>query len=424
MKKEKGIDDIFKNGLEDPANEPAFNESDWDSFENMLEKEKRGGKVFWLPILSSAAAVLLAFFGWWMLKPEGGTTVQHTQQVAVNHKTKDSAAAIQQQIAANGKPDAHTATNVKPSNTSAIENTTTQPTKVQSQYLAGANKVNDNTPLTGKKQLFGKPAIGNSLTAADTTRPYLYLAMAPVNIGDIDIDQLPVKGTEVLDVQPKTGINAIAVTSPKQMVKVKTSSAFRPQYTLSVLAAPEVNGVGSFQSTNSGTNVGLLFTVGLNKFSASTGATYSSKPYSMPFSNYHTAYQFKTEPQYVNADCRVLDIPINVGYQLFNKAGNKVGIGTGISSYIMMHESYNYDYGDAAYPGPSSYAVKGKGKYIFSIMNLQASYERKVNSNIGLSLTPYLKLPLSDIGYSQVKVQTFGVAIGVNWNINSLTKPK
>jgi hypothetical protein len=61
---------------------------------------------------------------------------------------------------------------------------------------------------------------------------------------------------------------------------------------------------------------------------------------------------------------------------------------------------------------------------MFSIMNLQATYERKINSNVGLSLQPYLKIPLSDIGYSKVKVQTFGVAVGLNWNINSLTKPK
>jgi hypothetical protein len=57
-------------------------------------------------------------------------------------------------------------------------------------------------------------------------------------------------------------------------------------------------------------------------------------------------------------------------------------------------------------------------------MNLQASYERKVAPNVGLSFTPYLKLPLSNIGYSQVKVQTFGVAVGLNWNINSITKPR
>ena len=61
MKKEKSIDDIFKHSLQDPVNEPAFRESDWDNFENMLDQGKRRGKVFWLPVLGSVAAVLLAF---------------------------------------------------------------------------------------------------------------------------------------------------------------------------------------------------------------------------------------------------------------------------------------------------------------------------------------------------------------------------
>ncbi|MFD2873056.1 hypothetical protein ACFS5N_11290 [Mucilaginibacter ximonensis] len=428
MKKEKSIDDIFRSALEDPANEPAFREGDWDNFENMLDEGKRGGKVFWLPILGSVAAVLLAFIGWWIFKPQAGTAVQQTQQVATNKTTKTEAPAVTvqpQQAATAGQTETRIATTVKPANTAAIEKTTTQQTKAQQQYLAGANKANGSTatPQLVKKQQLNAPAFNNNLTAVDTAKPYL--AMVPVKADAVTIDQTQGVSTPELSRQSKTGIDAVAIVLPKPKIKATTAgTGFRPQYTLGFLAAPEVNGVGSFNSTSSGTNVGLLFTVGLNRFSASTGATYSTKPYSLPFSSYHTAYQFKTNPQSVTADCRVLDIPINIGYQLYNKSLNKISIGTGISSYIMMHESYAYDYGNDPYPGPTSYTVKGKGKYFFSIMNLQASYERKVASNIGLSVTPYLKLPLSDIGYSQVKVQTFGVAVGLNWNINSLTKPK
>ncbi|GAA4094371.1 hypothetical protein [Mucilaginibacter panaciglaebae] len=426
MKKEQSIDDIFKHSLQDPVNEPAFRESDWDNFENMLEQGKHRGKVFWLPVLGSVAAVLLAFFGWWLFAPQADTTVQNKQQVAVNKTTRaqaPAAATHQQQVVVNSQPAAHPtpSSNAKAANAPAIEKSTAQPTRVQRQYLAGLNKANGAASSNGKKQRLDAPAFNNNL-AADSTRSYL--AIAPLSTGAITINDISGANPEVLTKPSRTGINAVAIASPAQSAKTKTSIAFKPQYALSVLAASEVNGVGSFQSTSPGTNVGLLFTVGVKKFFVSTGATYSTKPYSLPFSAYHTAYKFRYDPQTVTADCRVLDIPINVGYQLLNKSGNKIGIGTGISSYIMMHESYKYDYGDTPYPGPSSYAVKGKGKYFFSIMNLQASYERKVNSKVGLSLTPYLKLPLSDIGYSQVKVQTFGVAVGLNWNINSLTKPK
>lgn len=411
MKKEKGIDDIFKHSLQDAVNEPAFEQSDWDSFENMLGQEKRSGKVVWLPILGSVAAVLLAFFGWWLFMPQNVPVMQNKQQVAVNKtpKTKTTATdASQPQIAVNNRPGVRTTTlsNIKSAG--------------MPRNLASVGNANSAALTVNKKKRLGITAFSNNIKS-DAARPDIIIAAASKQSLTIG----PVWGPEdeALSAQPKTGINAMAIGASKT-VKPVINKAVRPQYALSVLAASEVNGVGSFQSTSPGTNVGLLFTVGLKKFSISTGANYSTKPYSLPFSAYHTNYKFKYEPESVSADCRVLDIPINIGYQLLNKSGNKIGIGTGISSYIMMHESYNYNYGDSPYKGPASYAVKGKGKYYFSIMNLQASYERKVNAKVGLSLTPYLKLPLSDIGYSQVRVQTFGVAVGLNWDINSIRKPK
>jgi hypothetical protein len=170
--------------------------------------------------------------------------------------------------------------------------------------------------------------------------------------------------------------------------------------------------------------LGLLFSAGVyNKLTLTTGANYSVKPYNTDIANYHTAYTFKTDPTNIEADCRVLDIPINLDYQLYNKHQNKFSIGTGLSSYIMLHESYQYYYADPTTKGPVAYTVPSSGKYFFGIMNLQATYQRQVNSKVGLSIQPYMKLPLTNIGYSQVRLQTAGVAVGLNWNINSLTKP-
>ena len=73
MKKEKDedLDRLFKSGMEDPVNEPVYREADWDAMEQILDKpKKRGGIIFWLPIIGSAAALLLLFLGWWLYKPQ------------------------------------------------------------------------------------------------------------------------------------------------------------------------------------------------------------------------------------------------------------------------------------------------------------------------------------------------------------------
>jgi hypothetical protein len=432
MKKEKGIDDIFKHSLQDPVQETGFRESDWDAFEHMLDKEKPARRIYWLPLLSAAAAVVLVFLGWLMFKPEATTTQQGTQQIAGNKpaKTGDQPAtatqtAQQPQVAATNQPGKVNDVISKPTNTVKDEQTTTQQNKVAQAYTANnLNKVKRGNGVsslpTGLKYPVKNEIIAQ--TGIDTERSNNTLAAVSLipGITPVDYTSGQVLANNVL---PQSATRPLTVS--KAAVKKTGTSSFHPLFAITALASSEINGVGSFQSASKGTNVGLMFTAGVKKLSLSAGVNYSVKPYTLPFSQYTTAYNFKSKPEYVTADCRVLDIPINIGYQVYNKSSNKITLGTGISSYIMMHESYTYDYGDLAKVyGPSYYAVQGKGKYMFSIMNLQATYERKINSNVGLSLQPYFKIPLSEIGYSQVKVQTFGVAVGLNWNINSLTKPK
>jgi hypothetical protein len=433
MKKEKGIDDIFKHGLENPADEAAFDERGWDALENMLDKKTGGGKVVWLRYLSAAAAVVVVAFCWWMFKPQA-TTTQNTQQAAINKPAASQpvtqpkptgAPQTQPQVAAAQQPQMGDEIVSKPAKAGKDNATATQQNNVQQQFVAGTvNKGNrnkqgadvvliprNNTDIIIKQDA-GTVNPDNIIVAATPS-----FNITPTNPGY----RVPVLASA--DVLTKSTIRPLAAS--KVDIK-KTSMALRPQFALTVLASPELNGVGSFQSASKGTNIGLMFTVGVKKFSLTTGASYSLKPYSLPYSQYPSVNKYKTTPETVTADCRILDIPINIGYQLYNKSRNKITVGTGMSSYIMMHESYTYDYAASAKKvyGPSYYSVPGKGKYMFSIMNVQATYERQINSKVGLSLQPYYKIPLSEIGYSQVKVQTFGVAVGLNWNINSLTKPK
>ena len=227
---------------------------------------------------------------------------------------------------------------------------------------------------------------------------------------------------------PAANTTDLAANTPVKPKTVKPRMAYRPQYTLSVVAAPDLNGVSSFAQSKVGTNIGLTFAMGVSrKLTISTGALYSVKPYLTSFANYNSGsgYKWPVNPQSVTADCRMLDIPLNIGYQVYHKQQNKISIGTGLSSYLMLHESYKFTYNNlyGGASGPANYTVPNPGKYFFGVMNLNATYERQLNSKVGISIQPYLKVPLSNVGYSQVKLQTTGVAVGLSWNLNSLKTP-
>ncbi|HEY0246087.1 MAG TPA: hypothetical protein VGC01_11030 [Mucilaginibacter sp.] len=421
--KDKALDDFFKKNLEDPVNETGYREEDWDALEQLLDKpKKRPGIVFWLTALSSAAALLL-FFGWLFFKSR--PVLNEQQQAVVIHHTSKNAdlnkANTQQSNIGKKEELKHNDSMLTViTEKSAIGN---EPAKKQLVFI-GPKQVLKNIPNSGYKGLSSNnnqpieetQYSNNTITLAATNKALIFKPATVAN-----------EHTTLTSVTNKDIIGELHKPAPlkeeDENEVTKLGFLKHPQYALTFIGAPELNSTTSFDGSKTGTNFGLLFSAGIFKnLTVSTGATYSTKSYNTDVANYHTNYTFKNNPSEIEADCRMVDIPVNVDYQLYNKHKNKFSIGTGLSSYIMLHESYQYYYANAA-TGPTGFTVPHSGKYFFGIANVQATYQRQVNSKVGISVQPYMKLPLSNIGYSQVRLQTVGVAIGLNWKLNSLTKP-
>jgi hypothetical protein len=441
--KDKEIDDLFKQGLEPSDTHSTHMDGDWDAMEQMLDERKRRPMIiYWLPILGSVAAVLLLVIGWWLLKPVASTQNPKQQKVAIQQpKVKTgNGDKEQQRTASNNKID----TAASPEDRSA---------RTEQQRMAN-NKVHAATTPEGSSAGTTNAAIAKNTNTGKHTRmngrvsvPGLqgnYAANQPVSL--VPRQQTVLYGQksgELVAYSPATVIGSAQVNDgtigpanvlpqdnnanrPVYVANNKKKIAtygYKPQLAITVLASSDKNGVNSFQQTKPGNNAGVLFSVGVSKrFTISTGAIYSAKQYQTDFAGYHTSYQFQTNPVSVLADCKMFDIPLNIDYKIFNTYRNKISIGTGVSSYLMLHESYQFNY--AAYAdGPLHYNVPNPDKYLLSIINFQATYERQINSNVGITLQPYMKLPLSAVGASQVRLQSTGLAVGLTWNLKSSSTP-
>ncbi|MDB5139917.1 MAG: hypothetical protein JWR12_1833 [Mucilaginibacter sp.] len=410
--KDKRLDELFRKSLKDPVDETRYREGDWGALEQMLgQDKKRKGIIYWLPILSSVAALLLLFLGWWTLR---------APQKA-DHKAQNNLQAINHQKHATTE----TGTSVhQPGN----QNKNTPQASTYTDNINHGKKSSNNKLFITRVVPGHLPIVaGNNIAGAkNVDANNMNEALSAQNRLPVFEPEQGIKGTVTPEDLLKNNAGYIASlnTDKNGKSKIKPVNAFRPQYALTVLAAPDINGVGSFQQSKVGTNVGLQFSAGVTKkLTITTGAMYSAKPYTMGFENYHTLYQFSETPVNVTADCRMLDIPINVGYQVYNKHQNKISLGTGLSSYIMLHESYKFNYSDPYASGPTAYTVPHSNKYFLGVFNLNATYDHQINSKVAIEIQPYLKLPLTNIGYSQVRLQSTGVAVGLHWNINSLLKP-
>ncbi|RFZ83257.1 hypothetical protein DYU05_14055 [Mucilaginibacter terrenus] len=400
------IDKLFRSRLEDPGDNLAFNDADWDSLEEMLDKGKKP-KILSLPIISAVAALLLLFFGWMLFKPQ------------TNNQTENKA--DQSQVA------------VKP--------------KQQSVPATGdtVNKVagtSFTSPVAAKNEGNGKNRSGSRATPPVV----IYIPVIPPSSGNVEKDTLQqvlagafktIDNTIQQDTTPPTAVAgttagsqiAADVTTPAAVksptVKVRKAAGIRPQFALGVIASSDINGVNSLSQNKVGSNFGVSFSVTVKKLTFITGAVYAIKPYATSFSNYNSnsGYMFPENPLNITADCRMLDIPLNVSYQVYKGGRNKFALGTGLSSYVMLHENYKYTYASGSSAGPANYVVPNPQSYLMSAVNFNATFERQLSPKFSLSVQPYFKVPLKAVGYSQVNLHTTGVAIGFNWNINSFTKP-
>lgn len=459
MNQDDELNKIFREGLSEPGHHAEYREADWNALEKMLnEREKKRGIILWWPVATGIAAMLLLFLGWMFFKPAetgknkpviavnkkqaggivGNGSAQQTQQpapaeqlVATNstagtpaadkttgmHHTATHAQSAQSQndkqnaarvmagnravIAANKHPR-------KGSKTTAPVNESEPQTMIAANRTGKANNKitaatdeqdkNENEAGTGAN----KSAQNNAATAfSDKT----FIVNKPEAVA---------AGVKTDSVAKTTA--QIAKQTPKAEVKT-TAGLSKTHFALSVLAASNVNGVGSFQKGQMGADIGITFSAGYKRFTLTTGAVYAKTPYATDFSNYHIRYQFPTNPVNVNADCRVLDIPVNVNYQVYGNFKNKFSVGTGLSSYLMLDEKYFYTYASPATVGPAGYEVSNRNKHYFGVLNFDVLYQRRLNSKFSLDLQPYFKLPLTNIGYGKVKLQSAGMAVGFSWNI-------
>lgn len=465
MKKEndEDLDKLFKKGMEDPVNEPIYRESHWGAMEQLLDqRKKRAGIVYWLPVLGSAAALILLFLGFWLYKP---LTVKNNKnpKIAAQHQKANTGTGGQatrhmadDSIHKTQKPANYASTPVhhgegKTANRSfpyrpvgpaatipgkhkgadaAIAQNYTSTNKIAKKPAIPANNVKDSG-ATGNNTLANVPGHKDVGTAdGQKANDANALANTPGQKvpGTVDANTLANapghKDIGTADNKKTADANTVAATKPVVKVKGLGKTVSSPvALAISAIASSDLNGITPLQGGRLGGNFGALFSVGIKKWTFSSGAMYSIKPYEESFENYHTGYVFKTQPTTVAANCRMIDIPLNVNYQVYNRFGNKFTVGTGLSSYIILWEDYTFNYSDPYAYGPSNYSVVNRNRNILGILNLDATYEHRIDSRFGIAIQPYYKIPLSNVGVSQVRLESAGVAVGVSWNLNPFKKP-
>lgn len=423
MKKEnKNLDELFREKLNSDKRTFLFNQEDWDVLERKLNLDEKFRKrnVFLFRTLIGVAAALLTFFSIWLLKPSELRKETPQTTVSLENKNQDHEFSTKQSGEQTGK-------DVKRDS-------------VYDGLNASLSRIAKPSSVAVDKNNLIRNGVDNKLTA------YTMSMEEPFN--EVD-NQLPINERTISEeyslIVPNVKVDKNEQTeSSRSGISVQPDRKKKKDVVLSVLVAPALNGVSGFKNGEFGSDFGFLVSVGLTKrLNISTGAVYAKKLYDADFNrntypniggygnkgggygagSYNASDGYNQAfPAEVYADCRVLDIPLNINYSLIDKGKNALSVGTGMSSYLMLREKYQFEYSEQTGKAAETLSLKNENKHIMSVVNFQTTYTRQLNSKVGISLQPYLKIPLTDIGYAKVRLQSVGMAVNINFRLGSKEK--
>lgn len=386
MKEGRDIDKLFKEGLENP--DLPFNDLDWGNLEEKLhpKQKRRIVPIIWFAAVAGIAAMLLVVF--LFVKSDERNT--HTKAIVKGSIKKDSSLIENNKVSRTIKD----LLDDKDKGLVALN---------KSIIDSGNNKEFHTYKIKTISDVFGELVLEQKVNAN---------ILANINYG-LSLNS---------EVNPVQYQSQELVKSP---VRTKLDKAFnpifksKPRLVLSISAAPDLTSVQSSGKSDLSASFGVELTLFLTKkLSITSGAAYAKKIYDSDFSLYrpNSNYVFNVNPTNVHANCDVIDIPLNVNYKVFDNNRNSITVSTGLSSYLMLKEKYSYTYGEA-YQKPLDYEVKNQNQHYLGIANVGVEFRHKINNNLSISARPFMKIPLTDIGYGNSKLSSTGVAVSLNMNL-------
>jgi len=393
-------DNFFKQGLSSP---PEVNPSDknWGEMERRLKLESKRRPMAWIYPVSGIAAALLVVFSLWLLTEKTGTESERLEGAKESgKKAGKNIVEIESQLSriSSNKEGKFTSPKIGTTQLSKSRSSAYRTFKSNPQSLSSQSFTYSRLPITVLKSA-RYLNIHTSVSNKFASQRNIGKSNVPVNVINAGFDKTPDSDSQ--------------------------SNTHTGKWVLSLALSPDVNSVKGIDKGDFGRSVGMGVSYKVGKFlSLGTGIYYSKKLYSADKTSYKVQEKpFATWTSYskkIDADCRVIDIPLNVSLQMTNKTENKLYVTAGLSSYIMLSEKYEFIYNrpSPAFPtGRREYTIRNQNKHILSVVNLGLALEKPLSNQVSLVIEPYAKLPLSGIGQGETNLKSFGVGIKLNYSL-------
>jgi hypothetical protein len=215
-------------------------------------------------------------------------------------------------------------------------------------------------------------------------------------------------------------INALALTSGRTPIvkpsdkqkqpPVKTSHLY-----LSLMAGVDQSNIKMQKTSSPGYTTGVLATYQFSpRFSVEAGAFLDQKSYYTKGAYFKTKLYYNANIQSVDGTCQMVELPVQLKYRFGQSQDRYWYATTGLSSYLMKKESYDYTYTTTSttpYEGYKSY--RNSTNNWFSVLRVSGGYARNIGRLGSIRIEPYLGLPLNGLGIGKLPITSAGLNIGL-----------
>jgi hypothetical protein len=199
----------------------------------------------------------------------------------------------------------------------------------------------------------------------------------------------------------------------------KKQKHFASKWYIKLLVSPDFSAIGYNKPGKTGVNAGLLVEYSpMKHWGISIGGIWSKKLYGMndPGKSYNYGGA-SFDADYLDGDCRVLDIPINITYYIMPESRLNFYISGGVSSYIMLKENYVY----TVWENNTNYYYyenyNNKNNNWFSMLNLSFGLQYRINNRFMFQVEPFLKAPVAGVGEGKIDLVSMGSFFSLKYKI-------
>lgn len=399
-------DNFFRQALNTaPSLSPS--EGDWEKMEHLLKSgKKRKSAIVWFYWTAGIAAGLLVFFSLWF---SGEPSKQLVQNQKKENKKPDQVTIEDKNESVNPNTETILSNNSVRSKSSEMNPSFSEP---NSNLIPAENAEIENSGIKRQEKPEPLSLIDYAINQDFRT------------VHKLDPGKAPLIPTETLLAEKHTDTDHTVAQAQKNPGIKKDG-----KLVLSLAVTGDLNSVNTIGNSKTGLSYGLGLSYKVLKgLSIGTGIYYSQKKYtSDKYSYYTTEKPFVNWVNYskqIDADCKVIDIPLNLNLQLIKTEKTGIIASAGLSSYLMLSEKYNFIYNynpNSPYSG-RQYTIKNENKHIMGIVNLAIGIEKPLGKQNSIVILPYAKLPIEGIGQGQTELKSFGLGFQLNYSMKKKEK--